>query len=147
MIGTALDAGPAKAFCIDNKSPYDLRVHVETNNPFGKYAVLFKPGDSACCSWFNQRCNPTRVRDGILEFSVRTKQKAKKKLFCAAGLTRRVFGTANGNIVITENRGSLGGLRCDSRDFLKRPVTRQTLLRRKNTGMPPPIMVPPPHGG
>ena len=126
MAGGMSGAGPAQAFCIDNKSPHALRVHVETSNPFGKFAVLFEPGDTACCSWFDQRCNPTRVRNGILAFSVRTKQKAENNLYCAAGWTKRVYGTADGTIVITE--------------------TQQTFFKR-NRGMPPPIVVPPPPEG
>ena len=34
---------PAQAFCIDNKSPYAVRFHLETASSFGKFAVLFKP--------------------------------------------------------------------------------------------------------
>ena len=109
MAGMMIGSGPAQAFCIDNKSSHTLRVHMETGNPFGKFAVLFKPGEKTCCDWFSQRCNPTRTRDGLLTFSVRTKHKARKKLYCASGWIRRVFGTANGNIVITEKPGSLGG--------------------------------------
>ena len=37
-------AAPAQAFYIDNKSPYAVRVHLETASSFGKFAVLFKPG-------------------------------------------------------------------------------------------------------
>jgi len=37
-------AAPAQAFCIDNKSPYAVRVHLETASPFGKLAVRFKAG-------------------------------------------------------------------------------------------------------
>ena len=144
MTGAVIGAGPAQAFCIDNKSHHTLRVHLETYNPFGKYVVLFKPGKKGCCGWFNPRCNPTRERNGILTFSVRTKQKAKNKLYCASGWIKRVYATADGDIKITENKGSLGGLRCDSRDSLKRPVTQYTFTKRKKRGMPPPIVVPPP---
>ena len=35
---------PAQAFCIDNKSPYAVRVHLETASPFGKFAVRVKSG-------------------------------------------------------------------------------------------------------
>ena len=142
MIG----AGPAQAFCVDNRSPYELRVHLETSNPLGEFAVLFEPGERRCCAWFSQRCNPTRARDGMLIFTVRTRHDARYKLYCASGWVRRVYGTANGNIEITEQPGSLGGLHCDSRDYYRRPVTQQTFLNRhKKRGMPPPIIVPPPY--
>lgn len=144
MAGAMAGAGPARAFCIDNRSPYAVRVHLETSNPFGTFAVMFKPGEKDCCPWFSQRCNPTRARDGLLMFSVRSKRNAGNNFYCAAGWIRRVYATADGNIVITENRGSLGGLRCDSRDDRKRPVTQQTFLKRKKGGMPPPIVVPRP---
>jgi hypothetical protein len=148
MTGSMIDARPAQAFCIDNKTAYPLRVHLENYNPLGKFAEVFNPGDRTCCSWFNQRCNPTRTRNGMLIFSVRTKQKAAKKMYCASGWNRQVFATADGDIVITENGGSLGGLRCDSRDLLRRPVTQQTYLRQlKKRGMPSRIIVPPPPEG
>jgi hypothetical protein len=146
--GSLAGAAPARAFCIDNKTPHALRVHMETANPFGKFVELFQPGQRACCAWFSQRCNPTRVRDGMLTFTVRSKSKASRKLYCSSGWARRVYATANGDIVITENPGNLGGLRCDSRDLNRRPVTEQTFLRRhRKRGMPPPIMVPPPPEG
>ena len=78
----------------------------------------------------------------MLTFSVRTKYGAKKNLYCAAGWVKRVYATANGRIVITENLGSLGRLGCDSRDSFKRPVTRQSFLKLRKQGMPPPIVVP-----
>jgi len=37
-------AAPAQAFCIDNKSSYAVRVHLETASPFGKFAARFKQG-------------------------------------------------------------------------------------------------------
>ena len=40
MTGAAL----AQAFCIDNKSPYAVRVHLESASLFGKFAVRFKSG-------------------------------------------------------------------------------------------------------
>ena len=135
---------PARAFCINNKSQHVLRVHMETQNPFGRFAVLFKPNTRGCCSWFHQRCNPTGKRDGLLTFSVRSKSKAKNKVYCATGWMKRVYGTANGEILITESPGSMGGLNCDSRDSFKRRVTQQTYYKRKRRGMPPPIIVPPP---
>ena len=148
MTGAMIGAGPARAFCIENQSPYALRVHLKTYNPLGGFAVLFKPGDKKCCSWFDQRCNPPRTREGMLIFSVRSKHKAAKKLYCGSGWNRRVYATADGAILITGNGGSLGGLRCDSRDLLRRPVTQQTFFKRsKKGGMPPPIIVPPPPEG
>ena len=145
IIGAMIGARPAQAFCIDNKTASPLRVHLENYNPLGKFTELFNPGERTCCSWFNQRCNPTRTRNGMLVFSVRTKQKAAKQLYCASGWNRQIYATANGNIVITEKRGSLGGLHCDSRDLLRRPVTHRTYMKQlKKTGMPSRIIVPPP---
>lgn len=147
MTGVMTGAEPAQAFCIDNKSPYTLRVHLETVNPFGKFRVPFKPGNKACCSWFSQRCNPTRTRDALLMFSIRTKANANIQRYCVSGWIKRVLATADGTITITENRGSLGGLRCDSRDYFGRPVTQQTILKRRKKGLPPPIVVPAPPEG
>ena len=147
MTVAMIGGGPARAFCIDNKSPHALRVHMQTGNPFGSFVVLFKPGDKGCCPWFTLRCNPTRARSGMLMFSVRSKHNAVKKLFCASGWIKRVYATADGNIVITENGSGIGGLRCESRDHLRRPVTQQTFLKRNRGGMPPPIIVPPPPKG
>ena len=145
LMGTLTATGPAHAFCIDNKSPYNLRVHLETPNPFGSFRVLFRAGQKGCCDWFSQRCNPTRERDGMLEFSVRTQTEVKTKRYCATGWIRRVYATADGSILITENKGNIGGLKCDSRDFFNRPVTQQMYFQRKKRGgMPPPIVVPPP---
>ena len=144
MTGTMMGAGSAKAFCIDNKTSYNLRVNLETPSPYGKFVELFRPGKKACCSWFNQRCNPTRQREGLLMFSVRSKPKARTKLYCASGWTRRIYASASGTIVITENRGSLGGLRCDSRDLSRQKVTQQSFLKHyKKNKMPLPIIVPP----
>ena len=147
LAGMVFGGGSAQAFCIDNKTSYPLRVHLETPNPFGEFVELFQPGTRACCAWFNQRCNPTRTREGMLMFSVRSRHKFRLKLFCSSGWLRRVYATATGTIVITENRGSLGGLNCDSRDIQRRPITQQTYLqryKRQKNRMPPPIVVPPP---
>jgi len=142
--------GPARAFCIENKSPWALRVHLETSNPFGTFAVLFKPGDRGCCAWFNPRCNPTRDRQGVLMFSVRSKHRGISQRYCSSGWMRGAFATADGNILITENKTSRGGLDCDSRDKMQRPVTHETFVKNsmKKRGLPPPIIVPPPpeHG-
>lgn len=141
-------AAPARAFCVENRSSHDLRVHLETTNPYGAYAVLFKPGDRACCAWFDRRCNPTRKRDGMLSFSVRSKHRYPNTRYCVSGLMRGAFTTADGSITIVDDRTSRGGLECDSRDGQKKPVTRDTFVRRslKQRGMPPPIIVPPPPG-
>lgn len=142
---TVTGAGSAQAFCIDNKTLHPLRVHQETHNPFGKFVQLFEPGTKSCCAWFSQRCNPTRTRDGMLMFTVRSQRNATTELYCASGWVRRLYATANGNIVITEKRGTLGGLECDSRDLYRRPVTLQTYRKHvKKSGLPPAIVVPPP---
>ena len=148
MAGSLAGAAPARAFCIDNKTQHALRVHMVTANPMGRFVELFQPRQRACCAWFDQRCNPTRVRDGLLTFTIRSKRKASRKLYCQSGWARQVYATANGDIVITENGSNLGGLQCDSRDLQKRPVTQQTFLQRhRKRGMPPPIVVPPPPEG
>jgi hypothetical protein len=141
---TLLGAGPAKAFCIENKTPYALRIHLETFSSYDRFAVLFKPGDISCCHWLTKRCNPTGERDGFLSFSVRAKTASKRKPYCADGWSKRIVATASGKISITERPGTIGGLHCDSRDIFNRPVSKQSTLRRSYKGLPPPIVVPPP---
>ena len=138
-----LAANPAQAFCIENKTSYSLRVHLESFSSFKRFRQLFKPGDLACCNWIRKECNPTGNRDGVLAFSIRAKTLKSTVPYCADGWSKQIYATASGRIVVTERPGSIGGLHCDSRDLFQMPVSVRTHFKERRRGLPPPIVVPP----
>jgi len=127
-------ASPANAYCVINKWKDTIHVKLKTYNPLGNFHRMIKTGEEACCEWFDRRCNPSASRDGTIIFDIRSRNKKPRELYCSSGLQKRVGGVGGGKITIRESISKIGGLECDSRDYLSRPVT--VALPPNNYGVP-----------
>ncbi|MGY9017938.1 MAG: hypothetical protein ACKVHX_00505 [Alphaproteobacteria bacterium] len=95
---------------------------------------MTKPNKKTCCEWFDRNCNPSTSRDGAIVFDIRSRNKEPRKPYCSTGLQKQVAGVGGGKITIRESISKTGGLECDSRDYLSRPVT--VTLPPNNYGVP-----------
>ncbi|MBK18528.1 MAG: hypothetical protein CMM52_06805 [Rhodospirillaceae bacterium] len=149
IVGAFGATSPASAFCIVNEWKQTIHVRLKTYNPLGHFHRMIKAGDEPCCEWFDRNCNPTATRTGRLIFDIRSRAKKPKEFYCATGLQKRVAGVGGGKITVRESIGKLGGLECESRDFLSRPVDRT--LPPNNYGVPifkvPDQVAPPTNSG
>ena len=133
----------ASAFCVRNQTDITLSARQETPNPLGGFHTPIKPGEEACCDWFDRNCNPGGAREGLLEFRIRERRKqGPSVMYCDNTPKRHVFGVSNGLIAITKSAEKSGQLACDSRDLFNREVDPEN-YRTKKTLMPAPIMPPP----
>lgn len=144
LFGIQAVSNPANAFCVVNLWKDTLHVKLKTYNPLGNFHRMIKSGDKACCEWFDRNCNPSASRDGTIVFDIRSRNKKPRELYCSTGLQKRVVGVGGGTITVRENISKIGGLECDSRDYLARPVT--ATLPANSYGVPMfklPDQVPP----
>jgi hypothetical protein len=123
ILGLQTITSSANAYCVINKWKDTLHVKLKTYNPLGNFHRMIKPGDEACCEWFDRSCNPSASRDGAVVFDIRSRNKKPRELYCSTGLQKRIAGVGGGKITIQESISKIGGLECDSRDYLSRPVT------------------------
>jgi hypothetical protein len=134
IFGMQTVTSPANAYCVINKWKGTLHVKLKTYNPLGNFHRMIKTGEEACCEWFDRSCNPSASQDGVIVFDIRSRNKKPRELYCSTGLQKRVGGMGGGKITIRESISKIGGLDCDSRDYLSRPVT--VALPPNNYGVP-----------
>ncbi|NKB20226.1 MAG: hypothetical protein GKS01_06735 [Alphaproteobacteria bacterium] len=134
LLGFQAATSPASAYCIVNEWKRTLHVKLKTHNPLGNFHRMIKPNEEACCEWFDRSCNPSASRNGKLIFDIRSKSKKPREFYCSTSLQKRVSGVGGGKITVRDNIAQIGGLECDSRDYLARPVDRT--LPTNNYGVP-----------
>ena len=71
LLGLAVFATPASAYCIVNKTRIPLSVVLKTYSPLGDFREVVAPGHETCCDWFDRRCNPAASREAIVTLSIR----------------------------------------------------------------------------
>ncbi len=127
-------SSPASAFCVINKWKETIHGRLKTYNPLGNFHRMIKANEQACCEWFDRSCNPTASRTGQLVFDIRSRSKKPKEFYCSTGLQKRVPAVGGGKITVEESITRIGGLKCNSIDYLSRPV--QNTLPPNNYGVP-----------
>ena len=134
IAGAQTVSSPASAFCVINNWKDTIHVRLKTYNPLGNFHRMIKANEQACCEWFDRRCNPSASRTGELVFDIRSRSKKPKEFYCSTGLQKRVPAVGGGKITVEASVTQIGGLKCNSVDYLSRPV--QNTLPPNSYGVP-----------
>jgi hypothetical protein len=97
-------AAPANAFCVYNKTSFDILFVQQMNGHedklFKGFSAVVKPGKNACCNWQNRDCNPAGQRTSMVPFLTELRVSGST-VDCGTGKSiAGVYQTMNPNVPV-----------------------------------------------